>query len=249
MRSNPAAGSALLSVFQKVYVINLPERQDRRDACAAQLARIGLGFDHPSVELFRAVRPHVADPFPSIGMKGCFQSHIGVLQAGLESGANRFLLIEDDTDFSRDFPSRIIALANELAAGDWDIFYGWDTDNYAAEEIPGDTRTFEMAPDHAAKLTHFMGFNSEKAQRIHDYLAAMSVREMYHPDGGPMHVDGAYSWFRERNPDVVTLATRTPLAVQRPSRSDIHDPKWFDRVPVMAPVVDRLRQLKARLKG
>ena len=46
-----------------------------------------------------------------------------------------------------------------------------------------------------------------------------------------MHVDGAYSMFRARSPEVLTLAASPSLGWQRSSRSDIAANRWYDRQP------------------
>ena len=48
-----------------------------------------------------------------------------------------------------------------------------------------------------------------------------------------MHVDGAYSMFRARRPDVVTLISSPSLGGQRSSRSDITANRWYDRQPLL----------------
>ena len=51
---DPQLGRQLLDVFGSVFVINLPDRADRRREMDAQLALVGLGLDHPAVTLFPA---------------------------------------------------------------------------------------------------------------------------------------------------------------------------------------------------
>jgi hypothetical protein len=70
-----------------------------------------------------------------------------------------------------------------------------------------------------------------------------------HPDGGPMHIDGAYSFFRERNPDVMTLIACPNLGWQRSSRSDVFPNKWFDRWPVFRQLTGMARGCRSWLKG
>ena len=48
-----------------------------------------------------------------------------------------------------------------------------------------------------------------------------------------MHVDGAYSMFRMRRPDVRTLMASPSLGGQRSSRSDIATNQWYDRTPIL----------------
>ncbi len=57
-----------------------------------------------------------------------------------------------------------------------------------------------------------------------DYLEAMLQRPKGSPDGGPMHVDGAYSWFRRAHPEVAAYVCTPSVAQQRSSRSDISVP-------------------------
>lgn len=59
-----------------------------------------------------------------------------------------------------------------------------------------------------------------------------------------MHYDGALNHFTSQDPDIVTLATLPALGVQRPSRTDVHDLAWFDRVPALRTVVAALRKIK-----
>jgi hypothetical protein len=59
-----------------------------------------------------------------------------------------------------------------------------------------------------------------------------------------MHVDGAYTWYRRLSPEDVTLAAVPELGHQRSSRTDIHDLRWFDRLPLVHDTVAGLRRLK-----
>ena len=59
-----------------------------------------------------------------------------------------------------------------------------------------------------------------------------------------MHVDGAYSRFRADNPDVRTFVAMPELGYQRPSRTDIHALRWFDRLPIIKDAVQAARQIR-----
>ncbi len=80
------------------------------------------------------------------------------------------------------------------------------------------------------------------------YMAAIYSRPLGDPQGGAMHVDGAYSWFRAAHPQCLTIAPVRSISVQRSSRSDIHPLRWFDRIPVLAPIVGSLRRVRASLR-
>ncbi len=249
MHQDHAAGEALLSIFDRVFVINLPERTDRREEMSWQLARLGLGFDDPRVVLFPACRFDDAAGFHSPAIRGCFMSHLGVARQALEAGARRWLVLEDDADFSRHFAGRIGGLAENLAAREWGFLYGWEPGHYDRAEDPEDVGLMPVAPDTPVMLAHFMGMSAETGQRLVPYLEAMLGRPHGDAAGGPMHVDGAFSWFRAAHPEVVTLCTRTPLSVQRSSRSDIHGGKWFDRIEAARPLVTALRRARSALRS
>jgi len=94
---------------------------------------------------------------------------------------------------------------------------------------------------------HFYAVNGRILDRLLRFLEELQHRPLGHPDGGPMHLDGAYSTFRAQNPDVVTLIASPNLGWQRSSRSDI-SPKWFDNVPGLSPLAGAAKTTKTRLK-
>ena len=228
---------AFVLPFEQVFVINLPYRADRRREMSVQLARIGLGFDSPSVTLFPAVRPDDAGGFDSIGARGCFMSHLHVLRAAAGSGS--VLVLEDDLDFvadvDRSLPTAIAALPSS-----WGIFYGGCREQFE----PTDGPVRRAAPLQALGTSHFVAFNGHVVSTLVDYLEAILSRPPGHAEGGPMHVDGAYSNFRRDHPDLETYVAAPQLGYQRSSRTDIHHSPWFDRVPVL----QQLAQLARRLR-
>ena len=92
--------------------------------------------------------------------------------------------------------------------------------------------------------SHFVMFNESAVEGVIRDLETILSRPSGHPLGGPMHVDGAYSTIREQNPNLRTFAYSPSLGTQRPSRSDIADVRFYDRMEVLRPVVTKLRQFK-----
>lgn len=243
------AGRALLSIFDRIYVINLVHRKDRRAEMEAQLRRVGLSFDHPQVTLFAASRFEEPGSFPTPGVRGCFMSHLRIQREILRDDLRRVLILEDDANFSKRFDSRIVAMTQSLRARNWSLLYGWHPHRETGADRSEDT---EFAPVEAAlgvRMSHFMGVNGAASRRIVPYFEAMLTRPLGDPAGGPMHVDGAYSWFRAAHPELLTLAPDAPLALQRPSRSDIHGSKWFDKIEAARPMITALRRVKGVLRA
>ncbi|MET4102645.1 glycosyl transferase family 25 [Roseovarius sp. MBR-78] len=235
-------GARMVEVLGPIHVINLAERHDRRREFARQLRRVGLGFDDPGVVLFDAVRPDTLAGFPTIGARGCFLSHLDILRAARDAGAERIAICEDDLDFSADFEVRAPAVLDALAAAEWDIFYGgFDA---AAHGMKVPTGLLRLDPGQNVLCTHFLALRRPAIAALVPYLEAMTRREMGDPKGGPMHVDGAYSHFRADHPQMVTQAACPTLGHQRASRTDVHDLRWFDRLPVFREAAQVYRRLR-----
>ena len=218
-----------ITYFDKIYIINLPSREHRRREIAEQFQLIGFEINASIVEMFSAVRPSGADGFPSVGAKGCFMSHLGVLKQAKLAGYSNILILEDDVDFSSDFNARINDVVLQLKQKPWNIFYG----GYALTEdnellLPSALLKL-VEPTMPIRTSHFIALNRGAIVSAVDYLEAMANRLPGSPDGGPMHVDGAYSWFRREHPDMATFICYPELGHQRPSRTDIHALKWYDK--------------------
>jgi GR25 family glycosyltransferase involved in LPS biosynthesis len=227
--------------FAVISVINLPERKDRRDEIAQQLSLVGLYFDSPQVNIFSAIRPPYADGFDSIGTRGCFMSHLQVLRNAMLS--DNVLILEDDLDFVPD-ADRLIRSALQALPANWGIFYGG-----CNVDLLADSGLIQRVPPSASlRNSHFVAFNGHVIASLVAYLEAILQRPPGHIDGGPMHVDGAYSRFRADHPELLVFAAIPELGYQRPSRTDIHALKWFDRVPVVKELVQFIRRRRATKK-
>lgn len=238
--------AALGKLLDRIYIINLESRPDRKREMQAELSELGLGADHPLVTFFPAVKPEDSGPFPSIGARGCFMSHLGVLQDAQARGCRRFLILEDDAALVPNVRAVLPGVLSELEAASWAIAYlGYRID---AGQFPGpsanpNTQWRALPAQVGVQTTHAMAIHSRAVPMIIAYLETMLTRAAGHAEGGPMHVDGAYSWFRKQHPKALTLVTPAQYVVQRASQSDIAPPSWRDKVPF----VPMLRRLKNRL--
>ena len=231
-----------LGVFERVFVINLPSRADRRQEMEEQFRKIGLGWDTANIELFPAIRPVHAGEFPTVGTRGCFLSHLGVLKKAAAERLHSILILEDDVNFVTDFVPRMSAVERELGRRDWGFFYG----GYKLDRplVDGAGGIVEIAPSDGVQTAHFLGLNGDVLQRLINYLEAQLRRPAGHADGGPMHVDGSYTWFRCAHKEVKTVLAVPELAYQRASRTDIHDLRWHDRAPGVREAVALIRRLR-----
>ena len=235
---------SILDSFTKAFVINLPHREDRRRETRSMFNRIGLPDWERHVEFFPAIRPDSAGNFPTLGTRGCFLSHLGVLKRALEEKAANVLVMEDDLEIEPDFVRNGHAIAKILRAEPWGFAYF----GHRLEGQISDSGRPMQSFDGPIVTAHFVAISGQVLPRVVAHLEEVLDRPLGHPDGGPMHVDGAYSMFRERNPDVRTLVATPSLGFQRNSASDITT-RWFDQVPVLASMAGAARRMMRRTTG
>lgn len=78
------------SFFDRIYCITLKGRDDRRETVQRQFARVGITD---------RVRYMVVEKHPTHSEQGIYESHLRCLRDGLEAGANRMMVFEDDVIF------------------------------------------------------------------------------------------------------------------------------------------------------
>jgi hypothetical protein len=235
-RPSPTAPH-LFDAFDRICIINLPERLDRRKQVTRELQAQGQAPDGQRVRFFAAARPDSAGDFPSIGARGCFLSHLEVLRQARADGVHSLLVLEDDVMFKPEL-GQAVALGAELLSASWQIAYPGHT----APPLPGPLRW--QASREPLVCAHCYAVHHSAFDRLIDFLEACLRRPAGHPAGGPMHYDGALSSLRKAQPGLITLLASRSLAGQRSSRSDIIGPSWLDRLPMAAGV----RALKNRLR-
>ena len=233
----------LSQLIQRAFVINLPTRVDRRRFVLGELDRIGIRTASRQCEVFDAIRPGDAAGFESIGAHGCFMSHLSVLKKARAEGLKHFMVCEDDLLITRKYPEYEPAVLRQLQTLDWDVVFlghAEPTDGLAGP------RLVQVPHDKHMILLHMYLVNGRILDRLIPFLESMLTRPVGDPRGGPMHVDGALSVFRERNPDVKVYRVEPILGLQRGSRSDIAIPKWYDQLPVIRDVAGMARELRTR---
>ena len=139
--------------FDRIRVVSLPHRKDRRSEMLAQFDRVGLR-DDARIEFFDALSFSDSGPFLRRGSHGNFKSRIPLLREAGEAGES-ILIFEDDCDF------RVPQILEYEMPADWDIFYGGFT--ASQPEDPADSQIIG---------SHFMGFSPRAAKAAAEYLAA-----------------------------------------------------------------------------
>lgn len=231
--------SSLFTFFDKSYIINLPERLDRSQGMEQELKRLGLSESSNQIKFFPAIKPNDQDEFPSIGARGCFLSHLLVLKEAKNQNLNNLLIMEDDLSFRNLLIEHQDTVTKKLHRLSWDFIYlGHSLNLDPNREIIFQEYSEEI------RQSHFLAINGKIIAQLVDFLEELLKRPGGHPEGGPMHVDGAYSTFRKQNPSVITLIANPSLGFQRASPSNVSGFNWFDRLPFFAQLATAVRQAK-----
>jgi glycosyl transferase, family 25 len=218
----------------KIIAINLPTRTDRRRDLERGLGEVGI--DTQSVVWYPAIDPESPAGFANPGYRGCFLSHVAVLNIAQNLGWPEVLILEDDCEFFSGFPS---ALKQALARTDWGICYP----GHGEQPEPGQGTLAVWPPESRVILSHCYMVRQPVLPSLCRYLEAMALRPAGDPRGGPMSPDGALSWFRKDHPEILTLLAAPTAALQRSSRSDV-TPRFHDRVPGVRDIAAIARRIR-----
>ena len=200
-----------------------------------------MPFTPGVVELFPGIRPSEAAGFPSRGVRGCFLSHLSILKEARRRGLDSVLILEDDLVISPFVRDHFESVHAALAQQPWHFLY------FGHREIVPGLVPLALVPfDGPIVTAHFYAVREPSISGLVDYLEEVQLRRAGDPAGGPMHVDGALSMFRQRNPELVTRIAAPSLGWQRPSRSDIHS-TWLQSAPLFRYAYGAARALRSGL--
>ncbi len=115
----------LTDYFERVYVINLPYKKDRRARLEKHLAEVDIA-DVSRLHWVRALSGDWSPP-PAYfkggnGAWGCLQTHVRIVQDAIMDGIDNYLVLEDDVVFHERSPELLWRLMHEVP-GDWGQIY------------------------------------------------------------------------------------------------------------------------------
>jgi glycosyl transferase, family 25 len=222
----------LFAYFDRIAIINLPERNDRLNSLALELAGVGLDIRDPKVSIPEAPKPLDANGFRSRGVYGNLLSHLSILEGALADNLESVLILEDDAIFSHAFNKRQFDIAQNLKSYRWDqLFIGHSIWSGLPNPKSGIVRyggEFFWA--------HCYAVHRRVLVSLVDYIHATIERPAGHSEGAKMYIDAVLNEFRRRTPDLVCLVTSPCLSVQRGSPSSLNSSHWYDRNKLIRPV-------------
>ena len=111
--------------FERIFILNLPYKPDRRERLQRHLSQLGLA-DQQEITWLRAYSGDMM-PAPAWwnagnGAWGCLLSHARVVQEAIMDKLANFLVLEDDAIFQANSQDMLNALMNQIPS-DWDQLY------------------------------------------------------------------------------------------------------------------------------
>ncbi|MGZ9083110.1 MAG: glycosyltransferase family 25 protein [Rhodoplanes sp.] len=219
--------------FDRIYLINLAERVDRKEHMARELKRVGLDISC-DVELFKAIRPAEALAFPGLGVLGCYLSHLSVLRMAKYDGLGKILIVEDDLMISRRLPRVITYLSQQMDAIDWDIlllgFFPSRTLSLSIYYGDVDASFYSSVVFKKPRLLpggmHFYAVNGRCLDRLIlflEHLLEVRSRKLIVDANGMdiAYLDDAFYRFSLDYPDIVYLMACPTLGWQRHTESSV----------------------------
>ncbi|QQE65054.1 glycosyl transferase family 25 [Leptolyngbya sp. BL0902] len=259
----------LQNLFERTYIINLPERADRRQEIQAELKTIGSDLAPGKVEFFEAIKPTDYGAFPRREVLGCLLSHLHILKIAKAENLENVLIIEDDLAISKRIQRVAQYLPDFLQSTDWDILflgflprYGLQFKDYYQEPVEQEINQY-TARSFSAKITnkplrgtHFYAVNRKIYTPLIHYLeellnqrfkeaSAVSIQSFDNLDGA--YLDTAYFLFNQAHKNTRIFIVCPPLGWQRSSRSDIN-PSRLDRLEGLSFLLTIYRGIKSFVK-
>ena len=242
---------SLADHFDRVFVLNLPHRTDRRQRVERELADLGVKIEPGRVEIVAATRPDSADGFMSPGRRGVFLSHAGLARRALDEGLDRVLVLEDDVSFTPAMREHGEAMLQTLFERTWHVaFLG----HLSVEASPEKLEELYEGPPGWVNLpgprigAHAYALHRDVLPALVDYMGKVETRPFGHPEGAKFGADATFNMFGDLHPQFEILASRPNLATQAGSASDLA-PRWFDRVPILKQAARTARAMRDRRAG
>ncbi|MEQ9358224.1 glycosyltransferase family 25 protein [Coleofasciculus chthonoplastes] len=232
----------LIDYFDRLYIIHLPEREDRYRALKQELAFIGIDITASKVRIPDAPRPEETNGFPSRSVYGNFLSHLEAFRESAKDNLEGVWILEDDAIFRRCLrrKDKQEKLVQQLASSDWDLCY---LGHPLKSELRG--YPFGLVPfSKGFKWIHCYCVNGRVLDKLVQYLEETMINPPGHPRGGRMYMDGALTLFRRFHPEVVRLVSHPSLSTQKGSISSLAGGHWYDHLTITKPLVTAARSVR-----
>ena len=243
---NTPSSSPLLDSFERVYIINLPERTDRYAQIEQELASIGIPIDSDKIRIMAGQWSDSANGFTSLGAYGNFMSHLRILREAAADRLHNVWVLEDDATFRHRLRSTELQslVASRLAQDDWDLAYLGHCIDPDFLKPHAHELFVPVASDLEFLWAHCYAVSALGLPELLAYLEETLVNPPGHPRGGRMYIDGALNMYRRQHPKATTLVSPMNLSYQRGSASSLAGRKIYDKLKLLQPLVGTVRAVR-----
>lgn len=230
----------ILDYFDRIAIVHLPDRVDRFRALRGELSRIGIDINGSKIQIPDPPMPETANGYRSRGVYGSFLSHLEIVEAAYRDGLETVWVLEDDAIFSRKFDRLQSSVVRNLKENEWDLFFAGHT---VLQRLP-DSPTGLVRYSGPFIWAHSYAVHRRIMPRLVEYLHLTMEREEGHPEGGKLYIDAAHFFFRQFNPDVISIVSSPCFSVQKGSPSSLNTLPWYKRLPVISSGFDLARAVR-----
>lgn len=155
--------------FDKIYCINLDERNDRWEESKKEFKKMNIS----NVKRISAIKNEK-------GHLGCRDSHIEVIKDAKKNNYDKILIFEDDFTFINQDDGLISSILKQLSKQEWDLFYfGATVHLYDGKLKPVDTN---LVLTNFAYTTHSYAVNSKSFDFIIDNAKNNEIIDVFYND-------------------------------------------------------------------
>lgn len=209
--------------FDKIYLINLPERKDRLEKSYKELLHYQIPF-----EIIKAIKYNN-------GAHGLFQTMLGIFNSAIENNYNNILIFEDDVQLADNVNEIMKRVVKELPS-DYDLVYLGANVNAPLYVVPGCDHILQC---NFAIATHAVGYSRKGIER---FLEKKTLMQGIGQKFIPVDME-LVTQVQIRNK---TYVVNPMLAFQRPGFSDVEKRDVDYKNFIQERFQQRLNELKNR---
>jgi glycosyl transferase, family 25 len=202
----------------KLYGLTTTDRPDRARRLTRELQRTGLDF-----HIHRADRPAENFGFASVGLYGCFLSHLACLRQARADGVDIAIVVEDDAVIMKTANRAITDLPLQLGAVEWKVIHlGYLAKSPAyRQSVSLVTKNIARSSGWEVVGAHFYAVRADALDSLID-----NCEQRLGPNGHRIASDGVINeYLRDQRADL--LVALPCLAHQAPSPSGTDfQPGW-----------------------
>lgn len=171
----------LKSIFEKIYVINIPARKMRLEQFNNSLPK---DWPFKTPEVFNAIHGRLCNPpewwKAGRGAWGCYRSHYTIIEQCLNQGIKSVLLLEDDALCEQDFLSQVTEFFQNVP-NNWEMVYLGGQHLKVNAQPPEKVNDLVFKP-YNVNRTHAYGLQGQGLLKVYKHLSSKDWISAHHID-------------------------------------------------------------------